>query len=438
MSQSNNIIIGAGISGLSCAYALKDCLVLEKEHEIGGLCRTIEYKGFRFDLGGHRLFSPNQKIENTFKELLKGEIIEFKRKSKIWKNQKFIDYPLQTSVIFNIAPWHTALSLLTYLYRKISPLKGNSFKDKATNRFGDNLYKLFLKEYTEKVWGLDCSDISEDLVYTRLQNVSLKRVIKFMFKRDSITRSFSETIIYPKKGIFQIIERISNNLNIELNNDVTKLVYSKNRIEKVIVNNNKDLNCRSLVSTMPITKLINLFDPPDDVKKAAENLRYRSVIFVFLILKKEAFTENHWIYIPDGQIFGRIHEPKNWSAYMAPKEKTGICLEIFCDVKDKIWNTNDNEIAYQAIRDIPLEKKFEIEDYCVKKVEYAYPVYDIDYKSKIDKVKKYLSAYKNLFLLGRTGSFRYINMDICLEKGLELGYLLKKVFKHESTRDRTF
>ncbi len=425
MSETKNIIIGAGISGLSCAYVLKDCLVLEKEPHMGGLCRTIDFKGLRFDLGGHRIFSASRNIENTFKKLLKNEIVEFKRKSKIWQKGRFIDYPLQTSVIFDIPPWQTAYSFFTYLYRRIFPLKGNSFKDKAINRFGDNLYKLFLEEYTQKIWGLNCTNISEDLANTRLQNVSLKNAIAHMLGKKNNVKSFNETVIYPKKGIFQVIEAIAKDTNVSLNSAVTGIVQYKDKIEKVVVNNNQEINCKSLVSTMPITQLIQMLNAPQEIRQIAGGLKYRSMIFAFLILKRKNFTNDHWIYFPDGQVFGRIHEPKNWSSYMSPEEKTGICVEIFCDVTDKIWKMSDKEIACQVIRDLPFVKRFEIEDYCLERREYAYPVYGLNYNSKVDKLRQYLASYKNLFLLGRMGSFKYMNMDACLEEGMKLGNFIK-------------
>lgn len=426
MSKPENIIIGAGISGLSCASVLKNCLVLEKEPFIGGLCRTVEFHGFRFDLGGHRLFSPDKKIEEEFKRLLKGDITEFKRKSKIWKNGRFIDYPLQTSVIFDLAPWQTVLSLVTYLYRKAFRLKGSSFRVRAINRFGDYLFKLFLEGYTEKVWGLNCNDISEDLVSTRLQDVSLRTAIQHILYKKSRVRSFEGTIIYPKRGIFQVIEKISENLNIALNSKVTGAAHSGGRIEKVIINNKDEFSCKNLISTMPITKLAEMLNAPEEIKDVARALRYRSIIFVFLVLKKDQFSENHWIYYPDRQIFGRIHEPKRWSAQMAPVDKTGICIEIFCDVKSEIWKMADDEIARLTIKDIPSITGPEVEEFHIVREEYAYPVYDIDHKSKTDKLMKYFASYKNLFLLGRFGSFRYLNMDICFADGIRLGRSLKE------------
>lgn len=420
--ENKNIIIGAGLSGLSCGYILKDkCVVLEKEPYIGGLATTKQFYNFKFDLGGHRFFTHNNSIEKFFRELLHGEIFKTNRKSKIYRNGRFIDYPLRVSILLQLNPLEIALSFLTYIFRKIKPLKESSFRERAINRFGDYLYRLFFKDYTQKIWGIDCNNISEELVNTRLQNISLLRVIKHAFIKDNNIKSFANKLLYPKNGIGKIAECLSKDLDIRLDSEVTGLICSDNRIESIIVNNFQEYKCENIISTMPITKLVELFPAPIYVKNAALGLRYRSLICVFLVLNKKNYTHDHWIYFPGKEIFGRIHEPKNWSSLMAPEDKTGVCVEVFCDKNDSIWKMTDTEIAHQVIRTLPLLKEFEAEDHCAVRVEYAYPVYDLSYRKNMEIVRNYLSSYKNLFLLGRTGSFRYINMDTCIEDGLKLG-----------------
>ena len=328
--------------------------------------------------------------------------------------------------MFQLNPADMALSFLSYAYRKIKPLKEFSFEERSINRFGDHLYKLFFKEYTKKVWGVDCDKISKELVDARLQKISLIKVIKHAFIKDYRTKSFTDKFIYPKKGIGVLADSLACGLDIRLNNKVTGLVCSKGSIEKIIVNNSEEFYCKNLVSTMPLTELVDLLNVPEDIKKASKGLRYRSLICVFLILNRKHYTPDHWIYFPDGQIFGRLHESKNWSSEMATKEKTGVCLEIFCDKDDKMWKTPDKEIAYQVIHDMPLVEKFDIKDHFVVRVEDAYPIYDIHYQENIKTIQQHLSSYKNLFLLGRTGSFKYINMDTCMEEGLSLGQALSR------------
>lgn len=438
--EKKNIIIGAGLSGLSCGWVLRDkCIIFEKEPDVGGLAATKQFQNFRFDLGGHRFFSYDPSIEKFFRDLLGGEILETRRKSKIYRNGKFIDYPLRISIVLQLNLAEITLSFLTYIFRKIKSLKEVSLQERAINRFGDHLYKLFFKDYTQKVWGISCDNISKELVDIRLQNISLIRVIKSALIKDNNIKSFADKLLYPKGGIGKISECLSEGLDIKPNSEVTGLVCSNGRIEKVVVNNSTEYPCENVVSTMPITKLVEFFSVPLDVKKAAQNLKYRSLVCVFLLLNKKNYTQNHWIYIPGKRIFSRIHEPKNWSFYMAPENKTGVCAEIFCNKDDNIWKMDDIKIAHQVIRALPLLKKFEAEDHYVVRVEYAYPIYDIYYRKNKKIVTDHLSSYKNLFLLGRVGSFRYINMDTCIKEGLKLGdFLIKRTATAYSIIDRKY
>ena len=425
MQNPKNIIIGAGISGLSCAAELKDCIVFEKESSVGGLSRTFKFKGLSFDIGGHRFIAHNPETEKFFREIVGGSILKIKRKSRIYRKGKFINYPLEIRIIFDFSPIETFLAILTYLYRRVKPLKGSSFRHKATNRFGDYLYNEFFKDYTQKVWGLDCKDISDELVNTRLQNVSLLRAIKYALFKKGMVKSFASSFLYPTQGIAVLPNSLSRGLDIRLNSNITGLVCSGKRVEKIIVNNSQQYPCDRVVSTMPITELVKLLNAPLEVSNAAARLKYRDLICVFLRLKKRYFSESHWIYFPGKQIIGRLHEPKNWSPGMAKDEQTGICLEIFCNRHDDVWKAKDDKLADEAIKELPLLNESEVEDSCVLRITDAYPIYDLGYKQNLESVMQFLSSYENLFILGRTGSFRYSNMDACLEGGSSLGKLLK-------------
>ena len=425
MKTPKNIIIGAGISGLSCAAEIKDCIVFEKEPSVGGLSRTFKFKGLSFDIGGHRFISHNSETEKLFKNIVGDTVLKVKRKSRIYRKGRFINYPLEISIIFDFNPLENCWAVITYLYRKVKPLKGSSFMHKATNRFGDYLYNEFFRDYTQKVWGLDCKDISEELVNTRLQNVSLMRVLKYALFKKGMVKSFASSFLYPAQGIAVLPNSLSRGLDIRLNSNVTGLLCSGKRIEKIVINNSQEYPCGRVVSTMPITELIKLLNAPVRVRDAAASLKYRDLICVFLRLKKRYFSESHWIYFPGRQIFGRLHEPKNWSHKMADDEQTGICLEIFCNRHDDIWKAKDEKIASEVIEDLPLLDESEVEDFCVLRITDAYPVFGLGYRQNLESVRQFLSSYENLFILGRTGSFKYSNMDACLEEGRSLGKLLK-------------
>jgi protoporphyrinogen oxidase len=331
------------------------------------------------------------------------------------------------SVVFYLSPFDIFSAFLTYLRRQLSPLPEISFEEATINRFGEKLYKLFFKSYSEKVWGLKCKALSRELAEARLQDVSLKKVIVHALSNaHKGVQSFTDIFSYPKRGIGEIAARLSQGLDIRFNSEVTGFIYSNNRIRRVLINDLYELECSHAISTMPITYLASLLSPPEAIQMFLKEVRYRSLICVFLVLKRRRYTDSHWIYFSENQIFGRLHEPKNWSSSLAPEDKTGICLEIFCDSGSDIWKMTDAEIAHQAIRDLPLLEKFEVDEHCVERVEYAYPIYDLKYEEKLDAIKEFLSSYENLFIVGRTGAFKYISMDTCVEDGLRLGNFLKE------------
>ncbi len=426
--EKKDIIIGAGISGLSCGSVLRDeCIIVEKSSHAGGLAATKEFRSFRFDLGGHRFYSEDKSLNDFIQGLLPDEMVEVRRKSTIFRNGKFLDYPLRMSVVFHLNPLDILSTFVTYLRRQLLPLQESSFEEAAINRFGERLYRLFFKNYTEKVWGLECRALSKELAEVRLQDVSLKKVIMCaLFKTHKEIKSFTESFLYPKRGIGEIAERLSRGLDIRLDSEVTGFVRSHNRIKSVIINDLYDLECSHIVSTMPITRLAALLEAPEAVQRFSKDMRYRSMICVFLVLKRKRYTDNHWIYFSENQIFGRLHEPKNWSSLLAPEDKTGICVELFCNSDSDVWKMTDAEIAHQVIRDLPLLEKFEVDDHCVERLEYAYPIYDIHFQERLDAVREFLASYENLFILGRTGAFKYISMDTCVDDGLRLGNLLKR------------
>jgi len=419
-TKLKNIILGAGLTGLSAGYEAKDAVIYEKSDKIGGLARTEEFDGFRFDLGGHRFLTRKLHVEKFVKDLLKSDLLEVNRKSKIFSHHKLLDYPPSTSIFFHINPFELSIMLSAYLYRKTNPIQNmRSFKDKAINIFGDELYKYYFEKYTEKVWGIKCDEISKDWVEARLPQISLKRVIKHIIFKKQKSKSFSDAFLYPKYGIGMLCEKLSKDLNINLSSKVTSLKHTENKITSVIINDELEIPCEKIVSTIPINQLIHILKSPEKIINTANKLRYRNVICVFLAMNLPNLTNVHWIYFPDKEIFGRLHEPKNWSSHLSPSDKTGICLEIFCDETDKIWQMNDLEIATSCINDLYNFSKEKAVAHKVVKVGNAYPIYDLEYKKNLGIVKDYLSNFENLKLAGRTGNFNYLNMDDCIEEGFE-------------------
>jgi len=421
MRKRNVVILGAGLAGLY--FACKNInpkvniILIEKEKEVGGLARTIEYKNFRFDIGGHRFFTNYPNVLKEFKEIIGKDLIKVKKKSKIYFNDRFIDYPLKINALFGLKPLDLIRILIDNLFKRKK--KSNNFEEDIDNRFGKTLFDLYFKDYTEKVVGIKCQKLSCDWSKSRIQNLNLLTLIKGLIIRNKKLKTYIDSFYYCKEGIGILCNNLLKKLKKEkgiimLNSNLEKISYKNNKIDSIMVNNKK-IAVDELISTIPINELIGLFKLSEPYHSLSAGLKYRSVIVIFIVVNKEKITDNHWIYFPDKEIiFGRLHEPKNWSEGMCSNEKSSMCLEIFCDEGDDMWCRNDDLIIKRCIKDlgkIKLVKKKEIVDSVLVRVRNAYPIYEIGYKDKLKKIKKEFSKFDNLKIIGRTGNFDYINMD---------------------------
>lgn len=456
-------IFGAGLSGLTVAYELNEMgvslKVVEKSSSAGGLCRSVCKDGFTFDLGGHRLHSDKQWIIEKVKEILGEEMLFTKRKSRILLRGKFLHYPLKArSALFSFGFGKSLKILISYFTSKLKAKQINnkgdnlSFEDWIVSRFGQSLYEIYFEPYTEKVWGIPCRDISADWAAQRISPLNLIDVIKrtLIKPKKFKGRPAVSQFHYPVKGgIGLITDRIVEKLKASgdeffFKYEPTEIRCEKDMVKSVLITNgtsSSELKSDHFISTIPLTSLVSVLKPtpPKEILEAANNLTYRSVICVFLILNKPMVTDDTWIYFPEKTIFfGRSHEPRNWSKENARAGKTSLCLEIFCSEGDQFWQMPDKEIISKVVYDldrVELIKKEEIKDSFMERVPYAYPVYQMGYKDHLSKVKQYLSQFKNLHLLGRTGEFRYLNMDHVVEVSVEKARELYRPSNEQSERN---
>jgi protoporphyrinogen oxidase len=413
--------------------------VVEKGPTAGGLCRSICKDGYTFDLGGHRLHSEKQWIIDKVKEILDEEMLYPKRKSRILLRGKFLHYPLKaSSALFSFGLINSFKMLLSYFVSKLKAKqidnKKNdlSFEDWIVGRFGQSLYEIYFEPYTEKVWGLPCKDISADWAAERISPLNLIDVIKRIFIKPKKFkgRPAVSQFYYPAKGgIGRITDKIVETLKASgdellFQTEPVEIRYENNEVKSVLINNGKsssEITSDHFISTIPLTTLVSILKPapPKEIIEAANHLCYRAVICVFIVVNKPLVTDDTWIYFPEKAIFfGRSHEPKNWSKENVREGKTSLCLEIFCSENDKFWQMPDKEVIGKVLDDLDrvgLIKKDEIGDSFMERVPNAYPVYQMGYKEHLSKVTQYFSQFKNLHILGRTGEFRYLNMDSVVE-----------------------
>ena len=431
-------IIGAGPAGLTAAYLLgkakQEVVVFEKDPQyVGGISRTETYKGYSFDIGGHRFFSKSKEVEDFWSEILSDEMLERPRSSRIYYNHKFFAYPLAAfEALRKLGIIQSTLCVLSYLQAKISPVKNpTNFEDWVVNQFGRRLFNIFFKTYTEKVWGIPCNEISADWAAQRIKGLSLSSAIwNALFKptakgsdKDKIIKTLIDSFRYPKKGPGMMWERCVEKsealgVKVEMNTGIKEIHLTDGKWSVKTSNGNTLGGFDYVLSSAPMRELIASTYPrfPEKAFTASQNLSYRDIITVVLICKDEdAFTDN-WIYIHDPNVkVGRIQNFKSWSPYMVPDQSMACYgLEYFCFEGDGMW-TSSNEtliaLAKKEIEEIGLTKQSAVVDGYVVRQPKAYPVYDHSYKANVEAVREALKDYPGLYLVGRNGMHKYNNQD---------------------------
>lgn len=454
-------ILGAGISGLSSAQILMergvDVVVVEQNGKVGGLAKTYSAGEFKFDLGGHRFFSNNKVISEYFKKITGDELIWVNRKSRIYYNSKYFSYPLKlTDVITKINPYQGLKIMIGYVFAifnyQIRKKEIGNVEEWLVSRFGRELYKIFFKNYTEKVWGIPCQDISKDWAAQRIKEMSVFEAIKNIFiKTKNKPVSLIDSFMYCNFGIgefsYQLVEKIGKE-NIKVNSEVKEIKVRGGRVESVVVgnkDNREEIKVEHVLSSIPLTRLIELISPkvPEDILRAAKQLRYRSIVVVAVFIDQEIAIEDTWLYIQDRRVkMTRIHAPQNWSKNLVPKGKTSLIIEYPCFYRDELWNMSDTQLGELAIEELKLLDILNIKNILsttVTRERYAYPIYHMGYRDNRKRILDYIQKnIGNLEMIGRTGRFQYYNMDHCIETGIKAAlnltghhYDIEKINKKE-------
>ena len=429
------VIIGAGPAGLTTAYELvkKDVrsLVLEADDKVGGIARTEIYKGYRFDIGGHRFFTKVGEVEQLWREILGDEFIQVPRLSRIYYQDKFFDYPLSfKNTLSNLGPFGSALILWSYIKAKVQALiarpEPQTFEEWVTHCFGERLYQTFFKTYTEKVWGIPCNKIQAEWAKQRIKGMSLKAaVINLLFGKTN-AKSLIKEFDYPILGPGMMWERCQELVEkrggeVRLNTRVIRIERDGYRIAKVIAQHEgetTEITGNHFVSSMPVTALLQRLEPapPEEVLQAARSLSYRDFLIVALVVDAEDLFPDNWIYIHSPEVkVGRIQNFKNWSPAMVPDQtKTCLGMEYFCNEGDAIWEMSDAqllELATKELDSLGLVDASKVEDGTIIRQRKAYPVYDRDYSGHLQVIRNYIEKFENLQTVGRNGMHRYNNQD---------------------------
>ncbi len=440
VAAHDTVIAGGGPAGLTAAYELskhgRTCVVLEADPRmVGGISRTDNYKGYRFDIGGHRFFSKSREINELWREILGDEFLTRSRLSRIYYDRKFFHYPLKPAdALYKLGLLRSTRIVASYLKARLRPIKPErSVEDWVVNRFGRELFEIFFKSYTEKVWGMPTSKITAEWAAQRIKDLSLVRAVtsalfgKLGRHRGEVIKTLIDEFHYPRLGPGQMWEVARDRIRtqggaVHLDRRVVGIEHDGYQVTSFVTREVDGRHTRYLgrhfLSTLPIRDLIRAMNPPPppEVVHAASSLKYRDFLTVVLIVNRADTFPDNWIYIHEPDVMlGRVQNFKNWSPDLVPDAtKTSLGLEYFCFEGDDLWIKSDEEllaIGRREIDAIGLVSAADVVDGCVVRVPKAYPVYDDDYQAHLTVIREWLKKFPNLELAGRNGMHKYNNQD---------------------------
>lgn len=445
--KNNIVIIGAGPAGLGCAFELTHhektsnqnaIVILDKNKTVGGLARTYEYKGYRFDVGPHRFYTKNHEVLQIWRKFLRHDLIEVTRLTRIFYKDKLFYYPVRLrDIVLKLGIWESFLTAISFIRAKLflRHLRPKTFEDWIIKYFGQKLYQHFFKTYTEKVWGIPCSQIGSEWAAQRIKNLNFIEVVKTAIfgERTRQSKSLINKFYYPKKGAGYCYEKMADHVNkhnvrISLQSQVTKIIHTHSQIRSIEYRQKGEqfnLPVDYLFSSIPLTQFILSLAPAPDriVIEAAKKLSYRDHITVNLIIKRTSIFPDNWIYVHSPEVkMARITNYNNFSKEMVKNPRySAVSVEYFAFQKDDLWRMSDQALITFAMQEMSRLKLAEINDlfdgFVVRETE-AYPTYYLGHKYHFDILKNYTEQFSNLQLIGRGGMYRYNNMDHATYSGL--------------------
>ena len=430
-------IIGAGPAGLTAGYELAkkgfNVTVFESQDSVGGMSKTIKLWGQLVDLGPHRFFSKDTRVNKLWLEIIKDNYSMINRLTRIYYNDNFFYYPLKAfNVLRGLGIFNSILCITSYLKSKILIKKDTStFDTWVSDKFGERLFNIFFKSYSEKLWGIDCKEIDSDFAIQRIKKLSLFEAVKSIFTKKNTLKhkTLVDAFAYPHLGTGDVYNRMSKKIaelggKILLNSQINEInndPLTNKFIIKTVNGENQIFD--KLISSMPITKLIELLNAPIYIRNYAKALTFRNTILVYLRINNKKLFPDQWIYVHSDKVrTGRITNFRNWVENInCGLEDTIVCLEYWCNSSDQVWIDDKKDLINLAKNEITKILPIKINDIIdgeVVRIPKCYPVYKTGYKKYLKPVEEFLSEKKNLSVVGRYGAFKYNNQDHSILMGI--------------------
>ena len=430
-------VIGAGPAGMTAAYQLAKARVEVKVFEaapcVGGLARSLELWNQKVDLGPHRFFSKDERVNRLWLEVVGRDYCMVNRITRIYYGEKCFKYPLRAlDCLLNLSPAVSMSCLLSYLKEKIHPTAlDGSFETWVTHRFGRKLFEVFFKTYSEKLWGISCAELSDDFAAQRIKKLSLSEAIRNALFKPKLPShaTLLDRFAYPNEGTGMVYQRMAAAVQkkggkIHLGAPVKSVLLRNGFIDGIELVSGSKESFDHVISTMPLTLLVqSLPGAPEKVMDAAKSLTFRNTIIVYLKVDSPTVFRDNWIYIHSPQFkAGRITNFRNWSTHLHEKETaTILAVEFWCSDDDSLWSAADSgliELAGKEVRQTGLIQDHKISNGHVHRIRRCYPVYRIGYKKHLEIVQDFVRGIKGLQAIGRYGAFKYNNQDHSILMGI--------------------
>ena len=438
----NVVVIGAGVTGLSvahkCARMGHKVTVLERESVLGGISNTFQWRNMPLDLGPRVFHMKTSNTTNFVEEIVGDSLIKKTRNVRLMLDGKYFKYPLDLSEVLIKFPIYKTMFMgldfvMARLMSHFSKNEYDSFEAWGKGNFGRSLYSLATGDFTTKVWGMSPKLLSPRLAKQKLAPIKLRELAMKLFGKETGDRALFTQYCYPEKGIGELFDGMAKDIEkkdgkIIYNAEVKSLRLRDNRINGIVYEkDNKSLEVTGdwIISTIPMSDLMRAVKPSmnQEVLEESDALAYRAMKFVFLLIKRPKVLESDWVYLLDRELkFNRITEQKNIHPGQYPKDKTVICMEICCDEGDSVWNSSNQELLDIAMKDIKrlrLVDPDEVESCITKEIKHGYPIYSLDFDSRLTRSMNRLKNLENLISCGRQGLF----VNTLIHENLEMGFL---------------